>query len=237
MNLKDEILLPGLDHQFAFLKRTFKQSPESVLVIGSSSETISLKLSEKYKIKINLIVEDYESLMNSKLLLDRKNFACKMMSFEATDFADSSFDLIYAQASISSTNRNKIVKEIKRILKPGGYFCVGEITLLNEEVPRFMKDIYNSSALLPLYTNNLSKYYNDRNFSVIAEKDFSSFLKDYYSINMDKLAGTKENLSEREKSYYKKLLNKVSHESKAYLNLGGDKYMGFKVLLLKKGES
>lgn len=237
MNSRNEILLPGLDHQFAFLKRSYKQLPESILVIGSSCESISIRLSEKYNIVVNLIVEDYESLMNSKLLLEQKNIILKMMSFEATDFSDKSFDLIYAQASISSINRNKIVKEIKRILKPGGYFCVGEIVSLKKEIPQFMKDIYNSSGLFPLYTDDLIKYYSERDFLINEEKDFSYSLKEYYSININKLTHAKENLSEKEKSHYKKLLNKINHESNAYLNLGGDKYLGFKALLLKKGDT
>jgi DNA-directed RNA polymerase subunit N (RpoN/RPB10) len=45
------------------------------------------------------------------------------------------------------------------------------------------------------------------------------------------------NLSGQEKSYYKKLLNKISHESNAYLKLGADKYIGFKMLILKLNAS
>jgi hypothetical protein len=44
-----------------------------------------------------------------------------------------------------------------------------------------------------------------------------------------------ETLTEKEKSYYKKLLNKISHESNAYLKLGADKYIGYKLLILKLG--
>ena len=40
-----------------------------------------------------------------------------MMDFDNTDFNAEEFDLVYAQASISLLNRNKIVKEIKRILE------------------------------------------------------------------------------------------------------------------------
>lgn len=236
MNTKKQILLPGLNQQLEFLTKNYNALPVSVLVIGAASEPVAIALSEKYKIQVQLIVEDYESLMTSKLLVDGKNTDVKMMSFEATDFTEKYFDLIYAQASISSTNRNKIIKEIKKILKPGGYLCAGEVVSLKKDVPRFMQDIYDSSGLLPLYTEELVKYYSDRNFSVEAEKDLSYTLKEFYSFNVDKLADAKEKLFDNEKSYYKKLLNKISHESKVYLKLGGDKHMGFKVLLLKKEE-
>ena len=51
------------------------------------------------------------------------------------------------------------------------------------------------------------------------------------------LKNTKEDLPENEKSYYKKLLNQISHESNVYLKLGGDKYLGFYALILQKGEN
>ena len=43
-----------------------------------------------------------------------------------------------------------------------------------------------------------------------------------------------DNLTDKEKSFYKKLLSKISHESNAYLKLGADRYIGFKMLILKK---
>jgi hypothetical protein len=49
------------------------------------------------------------------------------------------------------------------------------------------------------------------------------------------LKSSKSDLTQQEKSYYKKLLHKISHESNAYLNLGADKYIGFIALLLQKG--
>jgi len=159
------------------------------------------------------------------------------MDFEITDFEDSSFDLIYAQASISSLNRNKIIRELKRILRPGGYLCVGEIVSLKNDIPQFVKDIFDSSDLLPTFIGDFEKYYIDRNFEVIARYDLSKTLQDYYSKSASLLKNAKGNLDDKEKSYYKKLLNKISHESNAYLKLGGDKYIGFTAALLKKGEN
>ena len=41
-------------------------------------------------------------------------------------------------------------------------------------------------------------------------------------------------LGESEKAYHKKMLNRISHESNAYLKLGADKFIGFVSLLLTK---
>ena len=233
---KKSTLLPGLDKQISFLRKNLTSEVLTALVIGSTSEVPSEIISEQFNCNVEVIVEDYESLLNTKLVLgDESNINVRLMGFEATDFNSSSFDLIYAQASVSSVNRNKIVKEIKRILKPGGYFCVGEIVTLNKNVPRFVQDIFDASDLLPLLHENLEKYYSERNFTLIERVDLTSTLKEYFLLNKNLLETSKGNFSEREKSYYKKLLNKISHESNAYLKLGADKYIGFIAMLLQKG--
>lgn len=222
--------------QLDFLQKEFRGKPETILVVGSASEAPALLLSEIFQINVNLIVEDYESLLNSKFMISGSvNINSAMMGFESTDFADSTFDLIYAQASISLMNRNKIIKELKRILKPNGFLCVGEITSRSKEIPQFVKDIFDSSNLLPLFVDDTNKYYSERGFKIIAEEDLSDSLREYYSASSTLLKETKYGLSEDEKKYYKKLINKISHESNAFLKLGGEKHIGFKTLLLQKG--
>ena len=232
---KNKILLPGLEKQINFLRKNLTSEINSALVIGSASEIPAEIISKNFNCNVEVIVEDYESLLNSKLILSNEsNVNLRLMGFEATDFNSSSFDLVYAQASISSTKRNKIVKEINRILKPGGHFCVGEIVALNKDVPRFVQDIFDSSDLLPLFNNDLTKYYFERKFTLSGSVDLTNTLKEFFLLNADMLKSSKGDLTQQEKSYYKKLLNKISHESNAYLKLGADKYIGFIALLLQK---
>jgi sarcosine/dimethylglycine N-methyltransferase len=232
-------LLPGLNRQVKFLlERLYKQNISNTLIIGSASENQAKKIIEKFGCKVELIVEDYESLINSKYIIrDSADINIKMMSYESTDFKTAQFDLIYAQASISLTDRNKIIKEINRILKPGGFFCAGEIVSLQKEIPRFVQDVYDSSDLLPLFVNDLDKYYTDRKFSIIEKLDLSHTLKDYYTNSLSLFDETIDKLNEKEKSYYKKIINRIKHESNLYLNHGGDKFIGYAVLLLRKGEN
>ncbi len=233
-----QIMLPGLGNQLDFFLKNYNVVPGKILVIGSASEYIAKTLAKRFNRQVDLIVEDYESLLNSKLLIDNNpGINIKLMEYDITDFQDSEFDLVYAQASISLTKRNKIIKELKRITNAGSYLCVGEIVNLTQVVPRFIKDIYDSSDLSPLYVESLEQYYLERGFLVLASSDFSESLHDYYSNSLNMLKDSKQILTDNEKSYYKKLLNKISHESNAFLKLGGDKYTGFKVLLLQKGQN
>src|SRR5690606_10309580 len=128
---------------------------------------------------------------NSNLMLaDYEKITAKIMEFEFTDYDDNSFDLIYAQASISSERRNKILKEIKRILKPNGILAVGEIVKLKKDVPTFVKEIFDSSDLAPLFIDDIESFYIQRGWRVINKQDYSKSLKEYYSVNLKKLSGS-----------------------------------------------
>jgi hypothetical protein len=57
---------------------------------------------------------------------------------------------------------------------------------------------------------------------------------DFYKLSIELLKNSKKNLTDEELSAQKKLLNRFSHESNAYLKLGGKNYMGLKSLILRK---
>lgn len=235
MQEKLNILLPGGFKQFRILKSKYNLSAKNVLIIGSNSEKIAEKMIGSGVKSVKIIVNDYDSLINSRLNLGKdSNAVVKMMDFDNTDFGNEELDLVYAQASISLTNRNKIVKEIIRVLKQDGTFCVSEITTFAQEFPAFVKNIFNASDILPLLNDSCSDYYKERKFSVLYEEDLSSSLKSFYENTSVLLKESINNLTDKEKSYYKKLLNKISHESNAYLKLGADKFIGLKMMILKK---
>jgi SAM-dependent methyltransferase len=229
------VFLPGTDKQLKFFLENTDLHPGNILVIGSNSERLAVKLQHVFHSKIFLIVEDNDSLLNSRFILaEEKNIHVRMMEFSNTDFIDSGFDLVYAQASISNSNRNKIIKEMKRILKEDGHFCVGEIVRFSKYPPKFVEDIFTNSDLSPLISEELRDYYARQNFRIIYEKDISESLRDFYIEGRNLM--NSQNLNEDEKIYYKKILNKISHESNAYLKMGADKHIGFKTLLLQKGK-
>jgi len=235
MENKTNIFLPGLDNQIRFVRRKVDLAGKYTLTMGSSSEEIVKLFAEESNQKAELIVEDYNSLLNSRLLLGSdKRFNVRLMDYEVTDFEDSTFDVVYTQGGISNPRRNKIVKEIKRILKPEGILCVGEVVNLREDIPPFVQDIYDSSEQEPLLSSQIENYYIERNFEVIEVKDLSFTLDEYYTKNLFELKKSVRDLAENEKSYYKKLINMISHEAKAYLKEGAKDFIGFYSLILKK---
>jgi SAM-dependent methyltransferase len=229
-----KILLPGGGVPLKFLTKSISESPKRILVVGGMSEIISKRLHSKYKVNIEQIVEDYESLLNANLILDfEENVIVKLMDFERTDYESGYFDLIYSQGSISGFNRKKVVKEMKRILKPRGIFAVTEIVKNEETLPGVMNDLLDSAGLSPLLESEAAKYYEERNFSIIASKSLPDAMKDYYHAIQNLFGDVEEELSDSEKSYYKKIIHRISHEGNVFLKYGGDRYISLKVLIMK----
>jgi SAM-dependent methyltransferase len=229
------VLLPGLDKQVIFLLEKENVEGLKILVIGSSSELVALQLAEISKTKVEVIVEEYDSFINSRLLLESSDEVnVKVMDFEVTDFKNESFDLVYAQASITSLRRNKIIKEIKRLLKPEGILCVGEIVKLEKQLPNFISIMFETADLDPMFKGDLNEYYLGRNFVINESKNLTHHLFEYYKLGRTKLKETEKGLTENEKSYYKKLLKKTSHETNVFLKQGAERYVGFQALIMRK---
>ncbi len=235
MKTDNTIYLPGTEKQFNHLKNNVSLEGQEILIIGSNSVKIAEMFSNSGAKSITIIVEDYESLLNSRIMVDNGNGVnVRLMEFTNTDFINDSFDIVYTQASISSKMRTKIIKEIKRVLKPEGILNVGEITSIKSSPPKFVDDIWESGNILPLNSEDIKKYYEERKFEVVDTLDLSAHLKDFYLESIKLLYNSIDSLSENEKAYYKKLLKRMSHESNAYLKLGGKDYMGFTSIILRE---
>ncbi len=229
------IFLPSSGNQFNHLKAKVSLKGKDILIIGSNSEKIAQMLLNSEANVVTIILDEYDSLLNARYLLkDNEKISVRLMDFTSTDFKDDVFDIVYAQASISGKMRNKIIKEIKRILKPEGILNAGEIVSLKSSPPIFVKDIWESGNILPLNSADIKKYYEERKFEVVDTLDLSAHLKDFYLESKKLLFNNIDSLSENEKAYYKKLLKRMSHESNAYLKLGGKDYMGFTSILARK---
>jgi SAM-dependent methyltransferase len=234
------IFLPGLDQQAKFLCEFTEVKGKKILIIGPGTLEAAGILEASDPAEINIIVGDYDSLINMRYEYEKsplQNVRVKMMEYDNTDFKAGSFDIIYSQGTISGSDRNKIIKEIRKILKSEGIFCAGEIISLKKDPPVFINNIWQSSDLLPLLNDEVEKYYKDRGFEILNQKDLSFTLREFY-LQAEKLsAKSSSEMNEQEKSYHKKLLRKLSHESNAYLKLGGHEYIGFKALIMRKKQN
>jgi len=222
--------LPGGKSQLKHLLEQNIQNGIRALIIGPSTNSIIKGLLEYFP-EINIIADNYDSLMNIRMTLKEEySIRIKMMDYAHTDFENEHFNLIFSQGSISVIERKNILKEIKRIIVNDGLFCVGEIVSLKEPVPAFVKDIWERNGMEPLVSSTITQFYESKGFKVISEKDLSTSLKDYYENIRLLVLKTDTGKKEAEKKYFSRL----KHESNAFLKLGGDKYIGFKSLIMRK---
>lgn len=229
------ILLPGGSEQIKYFLNHYNPADKRILFVGTGTVEAAKELLNKLKAKIDVIVEDHESLIASRLAGSKHaEINSRLMNFEYTDFADGEFDAVYAQASISDIRRNKIVKEIKRILKPDGVLSVVELVKLTEQPPKFVTDIWAGSDIKPIHIDKLKAYYEQQGFEVFWDKDLTHTLKQFYSEYEELLDKNIDKLKDNEKSYYKTVLNKISHESNVYLKLGGAAHMGIMLIMARR---
>jgi len=233
--MEQAIYLPGGVNQFHHLKSNAELKGKTVLIIGANTESIGKMFLEAGANLVTIIIDDYDLLINVRLAIKGiERISVKYMEYTNTDFDNETFDIIYAQGSISNPAQNKILKEVKRILKPNGFVCIGEYISLKTNAPNYVKDIWESGNIAPLHSDELAGYFGARNFDVVDVSELSSKLKEFYLTSIKLLNENIDHLTEQEKIYYKKLLKRINHESNVYLNLGGSDYMGFSSIILRK---
>src|SRR4030065_1803293 len=100
MTENPNIFLPAGFKQLRILKSKCIISGKNVLVIGAGGEKIAEKMIDCGAVSVKMIVNDFDSLMNSRLNLDKESrIVLKMMEYDNTDFNNNEFDLVYAQGS------------------------------------------------------------------------------------------------------------------------------------------
>jgi SAM-dependent methyltransferase len=235
LDTKKFIFLPGSVYQVnKFLEDNIFEEKD-ILIIGANSEAIAEEFLANKARSVIIIVDDNDTLIRSRFILSgKRKISTRMMEYTNTDFNDAAFDIVYAQASISTPARKKILKEIKRILRPDGLLCSGEIVNLEKEVPKFINDLRENSGIEALWINELNDFYIKAGFEIVSEENLSNRLQNFYRDSSRLLEENKDDLTEQEKSYYKKTLKMMSHEPNAYLELGGFKFMGLKMLIARK---
>ncbi len=182
--MNGKVLLPGTEKQSDLLIRTVPGPVNRILVIGAGTAIPALFLRDNYKAEVTIIVEDEDSLITDRLRVKgEENLAVRLMDFTNTDFKKETFNLIYAQGSISGKRRGKIIKEVYRLLMPDGILCAGEITQISPSPPPFVKNIWESSDIFPLNDSEIISFYTSRNFELLADENLKSTLTEYYSIS------------------------------------------------------
>jgi len=228
------IFLPGTDRQFKYFAENTAFEGKQILIAGSGTESFALELINLGAAEVQIITDSPDEIINMRVRVRGSNLKIKLMDYKSTDFSGGRFDFIYSQGSFSIPARRKIYKEMLRILNQDSIICTGEIIRSQPEVPQFMSNIWETSELAPLLPDEQDRFFSSIGLQVVSMEDLSFTLKEFYLIGRSRLAEFAREGPEDEKKYYKKLMSKISHESNAYLDLGGDRFMKFYVYIIKR---
>ncbi len=84
MQANQNIFLPAGFKQFRVLKTKYIINGKTVLVIGAGSEKIAEKMVDSGAASVKMIVDDFDSQINSKLnLADGKNIGIELMEYDS----------------------------------------------------------------------------------------------------------------------------------------------------------
>lgn len=228
-------LLPGGEEQFNFLLRNIPVAGKKVLILGTGAEKIAAKFIEEGSESVLIITEDEQLLIQTRMnLTDKEKTKVKYSSYTSIDAAEGSFEIVYAQGTVSINERRKILKDVYRVLAPDGVFAVGEMTSLKGDIPAFLRSVFAANGMEIVSAESLEMFYKGEGYKIKSAKDLSNTLKDYYKNTERVFSRRVSNMTKQDQAEHKDLITKSKHELNVFLKLGGLKYIGFHAFLLLK---
>lgn len=126
-----------------------RQSKLNILDVGCGTGAQTFVLADKLDCSITAVdfLPDFLSVLEKraqKRSLGRKIKVKEMSMFEL-DFEDESFDLIWSEGAIYIIGFKEGFEQWKKLLKPGGYIAVTELSWLTDSRPEEIENYWNSN--------------------------------------------------------------------------------------------
>lgn len=229
------ILLPGMNEQSNAFMRHHKVKEKNILVMGSAAPHLLKKFLASLAGSIDVIIDNEDALLSERLQAPKdKRVRVRYMDFSNTDFQDASIDIVYTQGAASVPNRARILTEVKRILKPGGIYALGELVYLKPEIPVSISKVWEDAGISPIEEALAEAFYQAQGFSVLDKTDLSKTLYKMYEFYRDIMQTGRQKLTEEEQQLLKHDLVRLKHEAEMFTRMGGDKFTGYFMYELQK---
>lgn len=144
----------------------------NILEIGCGIGLVCANLTEKYKWNVIGIDVDPEQIeIAKKKYIENDKLRFFIADATKLSFEDNEFEIILSFDVLHHISTwDKVLNEVKRTLKPGGYFLINDVTL-----PKFTSKIFKSSGVFS--AKDISDYLQKNNFNIIHEENSVGILK------------------------------------------------------------
>ena len=214
--LSKELKIEELREKFMeYTRRAFHMLPKMdkprILDIGCGSGRPSIELSMLTNGEIVGIDIDQEALNKFNVKIEKEGLSnrIKIMnkSIYNTNFPDESFDILWDEGAVHIVDTKKSFKECNRILKPNGFFVLGEgikwFNSVSKEFPKFGFKLVNS-FLLPEETW-WTEYYKplEESINKLGKREFNSKELEELKRHRSEIEMVKKNPKEFDCGFYK----------------------------------
>ena len=200
----------------------------SLLLMGCRQGENALALDGHFAGRIVGIEEDSESIFYGKMVAADLKLASRVslqyMSPVATNFQNGQFQVIILEGVLSSYAPGRVLKEALRILDADGWLLASDSCWLEEEVPTYVRDVWESPDFKIPTPQTVRTLLEERGLEVLQLEDRSTALDPFYHQFHETVRGIAKGGLEGMK-HQKAIVKHYKHEIDVYNKHGGDRFL------------
>ncbi len=208
------------------------------LLVGCRYGEHALALAQHVAGSVIGVDEDAEAILYGKMAATSLGLAGKVslqfMSPVSLALRPPGFDVVILEGVLSAHVPTRALKEALRMLAPDGYLLLADSCWLHDEVPTYVRDVWEARDHKLLHREALLRLLEERGLRVVHVDDRSRALDAFYRQFQDAAYSLAKGGFEGMK-HMKHLVKHYKHEIDVYRKHGGDRFMGYLAVLAKRG--
>ncbi len=211
--------------------RELREDPDaSLLLMGCRMGENPIALTEHFAGRIIGIDEDAETVFYAKMAITEaavaQQVAAQFMTPVQTNFRPGRFNVVMLEGVFSGYPVGRVLKEALRVLADDGWLLISDSCWLEEEVPTYVRELWESPDHRLHTREGLQKLLEDRDLDIITLENRSDVLGPFYNQFNSTVRGIAKGGFEGLK-HMKGLVKHYKHEIDVYHKQGGKRYMGY----------
>ncbi len=227
--------LPGGASPINFFLKKMPHEGKSLLLLGNGFPQLIPFVQNEGFSSIHSASDDTTEVFEYKANTSKnQQFPAMVVDYASLDHKSGEFDFVFCQTTLTKPVKTKLIKEIKRILKPEGILITSEIVCIKKPAPIFLNDIWIKSGQDPHYNDEFEPFYTTRGFNLIESAEFPNDLDEFYIKSYKILETNLKTMSAEKRVQFRKDFVQEKHEIVTMVKSGALKFLNFRTLILQK---